>query len=183
MAFKPIALSSSATYISHADPAIDREAIIEELVATDPELQRISDPAKRADEAWGKFLGKFTEAVIKDPSSSRKLLKFKAGETATEFVLGVIPSDEQTRIADETAPDKDDPNGRSGERYWRAFLVGLRDISGWPEAPKKRRVGDVEYVDPQWLKANFVRGLRHIGIEAGMVCWFWNQFTEAEAKN
>lgn len=177
MAFRPIALSSQVTYVSHLDPAVDRRAMLDETIAASDELQAVTDLELRDAKAWGRFLDDYIPKVSNDPNHSAHALKFKQGETPTKFVLGVIPAEEMVRIADET---REKPN----EKSWRAFLAALRGIEGWPENPiPTRKVNDVEYVDPTWIKKHFVRGLRLVANDAGVIAWMWNQMTEAEVKN
>jgi hypothetical protein len=73
---------------------------------------------------------------------------------------------------------------KHSERFWRSFLVSIRDIDGLAEKPKKERmVQGVEYCDTEWLKKTFIRGLRQVATEIGMYAWLWNQLTEDEIKN
>lgn len=113
------------------------------------------------------------------PGCWKDYLKFKAGEKPTIFVIGVIPPDDLAMINDETSSKYE-----SEALRWRAFLLSLRDIEGWDgEEIPKRKVSNVEYVDQQWIKRNFIRGLRPIALEVGLVAYLWNQLTETEIKN
>ncbi len=182
MAFRPVSMASSVVFISADDPAVDWRRIIDEEVAAQPSLQAPDIEFKDRDaRARASFMGRFIEATMDDPGKSRQLLRFIAGQEPTEWVLGVIPPDEMVRIADETSREGHEA---PRERRWRAFLAALRDVRPWPEPVKKRKVGDVEYVDQVWAKVQFgLRGLRNIALDVGLVAWAWNNLREDEAKN
>ena len=152
MAFKPVTMSDSAVCVSPYDPAIDDEQ-------TD----------------WAKY----GETWLK--GNWREHVKVRDGEALTEFVVGVIPPDEMSKISDECRSA--DGTYREEEARWRCFCWALRDIRGWPvEVPKIKRDG-VEYVDPKWLRTTFVRGLRKVALHIGASAWAYNQLTEEEIKN
>lgn len=128
------------------------------------------------DEEASDFDAYVASMLAGSPGSWRDNIKVKEGHTITEFVIGVIPPEELNRIGDECS-------GKANEMRWRCFLWGLRDINGWPEVVPKKARGDVEYVDPDWLKATFVRGLRAVAIWVGGAAWAFNSVTDAEIKN
>lgn len=146
---------------------IDKKAMISYVSVLDPAIDKdASDIEKAASEC------------LKNPSAWASALKFKAGEQPTKFVIGVIPSEQIHRIRAEYV---DQVNGKVDfdSLRWAAFLACVRDIEGWQSAPPK--VG--EYVDPQWLRDNFVRSLRAVALEVGMVAWSWNMTNDDDVKN
>ncbi len=177
-------LTAQVTYVSSADPAVDWDRIVDAELELDQDLK--NDPKTSHDEkkeiCERRFMQKYHPAVMKNPAAWADLLKFKSGEQPTKFHLGVIPPDEVARISDECRLGH--PEAMREQAYWRAFLACLRGVENFgSEAPPKKRVGDVEYVDPVWTKSKFSRGLRPIALAAGMVGWAWNQLTEDEVKN
>lgn len=157
MAYKPMRLSDSTVAISSGDPAIDREATG-------------ADALKRYADEW-----------MKNPACFRELLKARMGEQFVVYTIGVIHPDEMIRLIDECRLGSPEP--RYNELFWRSFLAGVRDVKGWPCEPTKRKIGDVEYVDPGWLKEQYARGHLRIALDIGAQVWHWNQLTEDEAKN
>ena len=121
-----------------------------------------------------------------NPSAWRDFIKAKDGETITEFVIGVVPTEFAIRIEDECLGFREGLRivERPDERMWRYFLHGLRDIKHWSdgEVPKKDFNG-VEYVDPTWIKKTFVKHLREVALDIGRYVWAFNQLTEKEIKN
>lgn len=116
--------------------------------------------------------------VLFNPSCWREHLKIKPGDKPTVFVIGVIPPDELARINDET-----ERKYSSEELRWRSFMSSVRDIENWPDEIPKRKIDGVEYVEPKWLRTTFVRGLRVLALDIGLVAYMWNQLTETETKN
>jgi hypothetical protein len=156
MALKPIQLDSQTTCVFRADPAVDNE----------------SEEGKAGVEAYVKVMHS-------TPSKWRELLKIKAGESPTVFVIGVLPSSDAAQIQDEYI--------NQGKVYasslgWLCFLKGIRDIQGFGEVPKVK-VDGVEYVDPAFLRKAFVGRLREAACEIGWIVWRWNQISEDEIKN
>lgn len=151
--FKPLRMEDKIGCVTPLDPAINHEA---------------SD--------WNGYM----DNIKSDPGGWRKYIKAKDGETVTEFIVGVIPSEHMVRMQDDCTL-----NGvrRGNEFHWRAFLHGLRDIKDWPTEVPKRMVGKVEYVDPEWIKNTFIRGLRQVAVNVGLVAIAFNQLTEDETKN
>ena len=141
----------------------------------------VKDPAIDADATGSETLAEFEQLRLKAPSAFRDKIKVKSGETLTEFLVGVIPADEMTRIQDECRPGR--PDAKYEEMFWRSFIHGLRDIKGWPDTVEKKNVGGVEYVRPEWIKKTFIRGLRSVALDIGSQVWSWNNLTEEEIKN
>jgi hypothetical protein len=181
--FKPLTLSAQTTYVSHKDPAIDWDKIVEQEVAASPDLQSAElSAAEREERAGGKFVTRFLAAAIKNPADAVAMLRFRDGEQPTKFMIGVIPPDELTRISDECKLGSD--GALLEQAKWRAFLASTRDIQNFgAETVPKRKVGEVEYADPVWLKAKFTRGLRDVALGVGQVALIWNQLREDEIKN
>lgn len=184
MAFKPIKMSDCTAFVSTHDEAVDRDKLIEKYLESDTELagNESLTPQQKRDAAWSLFGFEFATKVGGQPSKSLEILEFKEGETPCKFVIGAIPSEDLNRIYDETQ-ETPRHRGAAHERAWRGFLHGLRNIEGWPGEVKKRTVGEIEYVDPQWLRTTFVRGLRQVGIQVGQVILAWNELTVGEVKN
>jgi len=175
--FKPLQLSDSVTAISVQDPAIDWDRMVIDTKAADEKLRGLTDGEVRQQ----LMLGHGAESRDSLSTAIGKLL-IKPGETLTRFTVGVIPSDEMVRISDDCAPMAG--KARHTERAWRSFLASVRDIDGMGDKPTRgRTVQGVEYIDIDWLKKTFVRGLRDVAIEIGMCAWLWNQLTEDEVKN
>lgn len=158
MAFKPLRLSDSTTAIASSDPAIDRDATGQEAFA------------------------EYEKQSLKQPSCWRDLVKIKSGEQPSIFTIGVIPPDEMAKILDEASMAKGQGT-RINEMFWRCFLVGLRDVQNWPGKPEKRSVGGIEYVSPEWIKSQFIRGLRDVAQDIGSQIFYWNRLTDEEIKN
>ena len=183
MSFKPLTMSAQVTYVSSADPAVDWDAIVAAELELHPDVRDSDKPwdAKRA-VAEEKFLERYTVACLKDPAVSLSMLKIKQGEQPTKFVIGVIPPEEMSRIADECRLGGE--SAMPSQAKWRAFLSSIRDVQNFGAAPvPKRKVGDVEYVEPAWLNKSFARGLREIALGVGIISWRWNQLREDEIKN
>lgn len=153
--FKPIRPSDSTAAISLIDPAIDKE-----LTGDDN-------------------LKKYKEQRLNRPSCFRDLIKEKSGEKITVFEIGVIQPDDMARILDECGGKND----RSEEMFWRSFLCSCRNIDPWPEKLPKKNINGVEYVEAQYIKTNFIRGLREVAVEIGLQAWMWNRLSEEETKN
>jgi hypothetical protein len=153
---KPIEPQSTATVVWHADPAFE--------------------PMTR-DETM-----KFVEVNMKSFVKGRELLTVKSGSTPTEFRVGVIPPSVLARIESDALWGSD--RWRMNEMYWDCFVAGLRDVknSGLGKTPKVERNG-VEYVDPDWLEATFVRSLRGCGLFIGRMIWAWNIASDDDIKN
>ena len=152
---RPIQPGSRATVIWTGDPAIDDEA--SEIV-------------------------KYDFGAAKDPGCWRDLIKPRASEKVTQFIIAPIPPGEMSRI-------DDDSRGADGGRrmttlFWECFKYGLVDIkdSGFGDITTVGS-GDGERVDPDWIEKTFVRGLRDAGLYVGAFCFRWNRMTEDDAKN
>jgi hypothetical protein len=181
---KPLTLSAQVTYVSSADPAVDWDAIVNDELDKDPALR--DDGARSWDQkreiAESRFVERFRSEVLKNPSAWGGLLKFKTGEAPTKFVIGVIPPEEMARIADDCRIGKQDELVEQCK--WRAFLAGLRGIEnfGSGSVPKKK-VGEIEYVDPAWLRERFSGANRGIALGVGLAAWIWNQLRDDDVKN
>lgn len=182
--FKPLNLTAQVTYISSADPAVDWDAIVAAEIEADPEMRddaKIPWEAKK-EKAEKKFLDRFRASVVKNPSSSVELLKFKNGDGPTKFSVGVIPPDEMARIMDECRVGRS--NELSQQAQWRAFLAAVRGIENFTAGPiPKRKVGDIEYADPAWLREKFSRGLMGVACGVGFIALLWNQLRDDDIKN
>ncbi len=194
---RPITLADSVPYVSHQDPAvdwgriIDRElerfpeltgkvkARLEQARLTDPETQEETVRANVAEESWGARVG---EMALRHPGVMLDELLPQDGKRLTVFHLGVIPPAELARINDDALAFTQ--RVRQQELYWRCFLAGLRRIENWgsPGSIPTRKVGEYDYVEPEWLRDHFIRGRRAVALEVGRVVWHWNQFTEDDAK-
>lgn len=179
MAFRPVRLADAFNYVSIQDPAIDWDALANAKLAEVDEKTQAPGLShdERLSTARGKVLGEWATKIQKNPQATLDL-PIKNGSTATKFLLGVIPPDEANRIQDECLT-----KGRYEELCFRAFCAALRHIDGWHENPPKRRVGEVEYVDPSWIRAQFVGRLRKVAVDAGRAAWAWNHLSEDDAKN
>jgi hypothetical protein len=175
--FKPLQISDSVVAVSIQDPAIDWDRMVAEAKESDEKIRGMTDAEAKRNLA----LRAGREARSSLSGSVSKLL-FKPGSTPTRFVIGVIPSDEMVRITDDCLVSSG--KEKRNEQAWRSFLCGVRDIEGMAQKPPRgRMVNGVEYVDPDWLRQTFVRGLKDVAIEIGIYCWLWNQLTEDEVKN
>lgn len=183
MVFKPVTMADSCSFVSTYDPAIDRKRICERELENHPEWQEgnLSVDQQMA-VAWRAFENEFALTAGKDPTKAVELLLFKDGETPTRFVVGAVAPDEFNRILDETQETRTHRGG-GNERCWRMFLHGLRNIEGWSGDVKRYKVGELEYVDPAWLKRTFVGKLRTVALQVGGVIMAYNTLTEDEIKN
>lgn len=182
--FKPTTMSASVSYVSIADPAVDWEQVVAAELDADPELRDSAQAshAEKCEIVEKRFQQKLSAAVLRNPADAATMLKYRAGERPTRFVIGVIPPDEMNRIADECKLGQ--PGALARQAQWRAFVASMRNVEDFPGGPvPKKKVGDVEYVDPAWLRNNFSRGLRDVALDVGFVAWMWNQITEEEIKN
>ncbi len=183
MAFKPVSMSDSSTFVSTYDPAVDKARICDAELDKHPEWHESQMTQQQQRElAWTAFQADFSVAVGRDPAESERLLMFKDGETPTKFTVGAVSSEDFNRIVDETQ-ETETWRGGFQERMWRMFLHGVRGIENWPGKVEMRNIGDVEYVDPAWLRRTFVRDLRQIAIQVGSVILAYNRLTEEEIKN
>ncbi len=185
MALVPIARDTSVSCVSIYDTAIDWER------STKPTAEQ-----EQRYYATGQTAPALAYQITQDrsPSSWRDSLVFKDGQTPTEFILGVVPPSELSRIEDECRLGRADV-ARMRELCWRCFLHGLRDIRGGPtteitdrdgqkrQGVPKKMVDGIEYVDPAWLQRTFVAHLRDVATEIGLVIWRWNQLPPDDAKN
>lgn len=194
---RPITLADTTVYVSHQDPAVDWDRIVERELERFPELAdkakvelaqaRMRDvyaneSAVRTEVVQQAFAERLAVRAQRDPSSTVEELVAKAGSRVTRFVIGVVPPAELARINDEAKAFT--PEAKRQELFWRTFLASVRRIEEWGGTGTipTRKVGDVEYVDPVWLRETFVGPRRSIGLEVGRVSWFWNQFSEDDAK-
>lgn len=182
--FRPIRSTSSVTFVSTADPAIDWDKIVADELDLHPAVR---DDASMTDDQRRRaglieFHKRYVLESAKHPGAWKDFLKMKSGERPTIYTIGAIPSDTLTRIEDECKAGSEDVHRQ--ELGWQCFLHGLVDLQnfGSSEIPK-RKVGDAEYVDPAWIKTAFVMGLRSVAVNVGLVIWRWNQLTEVEVKN
>lgn len=183
MAFKPVSLADCSTFVSTYDPAVDKARLCDQEIEKHPEWKESQFSQEQLRElAWHSFQADFAAACGRDPAASERLLVFKDGETPTKFIVGALSTEDFNRIVDETQ-ETQTHRGRSNERMWRMFLHGLRGIENWPSKVETRKVGDLEYVDPAWLRRTFVRELREIAIQVGAVILTYNRLTEEEIKN
>ena len=181
--FKPISMSDSVSFVSTYDPAVDRAAICDREIEKHPEwLEDHMSTEQMRELAWLRFQSDFGLACSRDPSESVKMLLFKDGETPTKFVIGAMASEDFNRVIDETQ-ETSTWRGATTQRFWRMFLHGLRGIENWSGKVETRKVGDIEYVDPAWLRKTFVRDLRQVAIQVGTVIMSYNSLTEEEIKN
>jgi len=155
--FKPLRKSDYTTAACQWDPAINKDTM------TEQELRE------------------YLTTRDKNPACFRDKLKVKDGEKLTVFSIGVIPPEEMVRIIDDCKPGMD--GMRMEELCWRAFLHSLRDIEGWGEEVRKKKVNGIEYVSPEWIKENFIRGYKAVAIDIGYQAWWWNNIREDEIKN
>ena len=128
----------------------------------------------------GSDMPSYHENVINNPGCWREFLKVKDGESPTVFTIGVVPSEVAVRIEDECRAGLD--GMRHEEVRWRYFLHSVRGIDGWPEEPKKTKIGDTEYIAPDWLKSTFIKNLRLVALEIGTRAYLWNQLSEDDVK-
>lgn len=183
MVFKPVTLADSCGFISTYDPAVDRSRICDREIDKHPEWNESNLSSQQIKElAWKVFESEFAAAAGRDPAESEKMLLFKDGETPTRFILGAIATEDYNRIIDDTQ-ETGTHRGKVTERFWRMFLHGLRDIENWNGEVKKHAVGNLQYVDPAWLRSTFIRGLRDVAIQVGSVVLHYNRLTEEEIKN
>lgn len=184
MAIVPISKEATTTCVSILDAAIDFERCAK--LGTDKRAlyEQAGRPAPVLE---------YLDARWSRPASWRDLMAFKDGARPTEFIIGVIPAAELSRIEDECGLGTDHEKTR--ELCWRCFLVGLRDLLAGPtseittadgaraQGVPKKKVDGVEYVDPEWLSRVFVGPLRSVALEIGRVVWNWNQLGPADVKN
>lgn len=181
MAFKPIRLTDSASYVSVRDPAIDWEATADKLIAADEALS--SSTSLSLEQKRAKVIALEVERLTKQAAARPAVtteLPIKSGERPPlKFVIGVIPPDQMNRISDECLHKDKGTN----ELCWRAFCASLRGLEGWLDGdPPTVKVGDVPYVDPAWIRRNFARNLRDVANEVGSVAWLWNQMPADDLK-
>jgi hypothetical protein len=168
--FKPIRLDDSIAVVSVRDPAIDWDAMVAAEKAKEGNQTKPYNDIKLA------LIEDYGNAAINDPTAALAKIVVKSGQSLTKFIVGVIPGDEMTRISDEC-------RGHFQALCWRSFLHSLRGIEGSADKPNTVTVCGVQYVDPEWIKKTFIRGLRSWAIEIGMAAWSWNQLTGDEIKN
>lgn len=148
--FKAVTLEAKRDYICPRDPAIDDESM------TMLDWQTVHDAWVHGGE-W------------------RDKIKFRQGEQPTVFAVGALTAEELNGVIDDTRGTPP----RLEERRWRAFLLGLRDITGWPA-----HVVKVDgKVDKDWLRKTFVGPLRVIACDVGGAVLIFNSITEDEIKN
>ncbi len=178
---KPVTPGATVAYVSCYDPAVDWEAIIDATIEKNKDLGKVKDANDRRARARTVFVAEYMAAAVRNPAAWREMLKFKNGESPTEFTLGALSSDDAVRMADECGASSG--KLKPQELQWRAFLGACRDIRNWPTDVPKVRKGEIEIVDASWLRNNFVLGLRAIALDVGSVAWMWNQFSEDDIKN
>ncbi len=148
--FKPVTLDARRDFVCPYDPAIDDEAMT-------------SEDWRRYHLEWSSGAG------------WRDMLKIRPGEQPTVFSIGPLTAEEMNSILDDTRGNPP----RVEDRRWRLFLVGLRDISGWPSSVPKTD----GKVDKDWLRKTFVGPLRRVALEVGAAVLIYNELTEGEVKN
>lgn len=183
MAFKPVSMADCATFVSTYDSAVDKVRVCEREIDKHPDWREKGLSTEQMNElAWVTFQADFAAATARDPASSERMLLFKDGDTPTRFSVGAMSTEVFNRIVDETQ-ETQTWRGKFSERMWRMFLHGLRGIENWPGKVDTIKIGDIEYVDPEWLRRNFIRGLRDTAIQVGAVVLNYNRLTEEEIKN
>lgn len=177
--FKPLRMTDTMVVISVSDPSIDWEAVAEKDLAdsiTKWEAEKVPDGGSRGQKPEKKSVETLKmEAVaraIRNPATTMDL-QIKAGEQPCRFTIGVVPGDEVVRIESESRT--------LDVQRWRWALSGMVDVTGLGK-PKKRTVGDVEYVDPEWIKQTFVRWLQSVAMEIGWYVRCFNKTTEDEVR-
>lgn len=181
--FKPTKMESKITVVSIYDPSIDWDEIAKAELDAHPEIRDGELPAEEKNkQALDLFSQRYARISAKDPSAWKDHLKFKSGEAPTKFTIGVITVDEMARIADECRYGQ--VTEMRKQLRWRAFMACVRGIENYSnEKCPTIRVGQVDYLDPDWLKKNFVRGMMLVALDIGMTGWLWNSLTEDEVKN
>ena len=157
--FKPLRMSDTAVVCSLDDPAIDWPSCVLEGEDIAAAQKRVASLGHKA------------------PSKMLAALKFKDGEQATKFTIGVIPPDEFGRIQDECAQ-----SGKVSQLGWRSFIGALRGVEPWSDKAETVKIGDTEYCAPAWIKRTFIRGLRDIACEVGLYAWAFNRLTDDEVR-
>jgi len=194
---RPISLADSTTYVSHQDPAIDWERIIDrelerdeelrteidervrKVAAKDPSIDQALERKRMAGEAFGL---RTANRILRNPSLTVEEYLPRDGQKLTRFKIGVIPPSDLARIHDDCRAFSE--NVKREELHWRCFLHALRGIEDFGRDGKipTRTVESVDYIDPIWLKDTFVQRLRPIADEVGRVAWMWNHFGDDDAK-
>lgn len=160
---KPLRLTDRITVMSLADEAVDEHASW-----GGPEHER-------------EFARKHVAAMRDDVGCWRDRVKLKPGAAPTEFVMGVIPPSELSRIEDDARLGTDDQ--RNSSLWWGVFVAALRDIKNLgQEVPKVTRDG-MDRVDPAWLERTFHGKMRTSALEVGLYAYNWHQMGTADAKN
>ncbi len=170
---RPIHLEATVSAVSIYDDAFDVE-----------KARAATHDHAMPDGASKTFNGvqKYSAERMKNPGCWREFLPVKDGQSPTEFIIGVIPPGELTRMEDEARLSSDTP--RPGELHWRAFLSSVREIknSPWQDVPTDE-IGGVRYVRASWLAKQFAGRLRQVALDIGFQAWSWNQVAEVEVKN
>ena len=177
--FKPLRMTDTMVVVSVSDPAIDWEAAADKDLA-EAVAKWESEPVPEGGSRGSKPEHK-TAAAIKDAVMTKAFRKpsvtsdlpVKAGEQVCKFTIGVVPGDEVVRINGE-AKNLDQVG-------WRYAMVGIVDVQGMGK-PKKRTIGTVEYVDPEWIRETFVRSLQAVAIEIGWYVREFNRATDEEIR-
>jgi hypothetical protein len=142
---------------------VDPQAYISVVWGGDPAIDQLASN-----------LEKYHERSAKDAKAAREGLKFKDGNTPTEWLLGVTPSSE--------ANAAEDMRGFSA-RAWHSFLHSVRGVKGgFDKVPTILRDG-VEYVEPAWLAKTMVGTLRRCALDLGLIVYLWNNLSEDDGKN
>jgi hypothetical protein len=176
---KPIRMEDTTSFISLGDDAIDWDSMVDQEIATNKALATVPDD-KRRGLARDAVMSRYSIESLKDPARASAALKLQAGKSPCKFIVGAIPSGDVNRIVDECIAGG---AVKMSELKWRSFCSSLRGIEGWGSEIPTRKVMGVDYVDPDWIAKTFVRGLRQVALDVGMVCWAWNQLTDGEQKN
>jgi hypothetical protein len=151
---KPIEPASTATIVYPGDPAF------------------VPETDKDKAEAFAQ------RTAAGDHAAWREMLTVRDGQAPTEFVIGVVPAAELTRLEDEAKLGRADERTRT--LAWGCLLAGLVDVKNWPGEIERDSKGRPTRA---WIERSFVRGLRQVGIYVGRVIWSWNQLTDSDARN
>lgn len=196
----PIQDNATITVIWEHDPAVDRSATVtdhEEVQATDddgePLLEEDGSPKMVKREIQVPCILRYADRVrARDYGSWRETLVMRPGQRPTEFVIGIVPPTELTRIEDECGFGTERIQVRSLQ--WEVFKAALRDIRNGPTKEAKTRtgtrlivpkveMGSVERVDPVWLEEVFGGSLLRVARYIGEIAWTWNSLGDQDAKN
>jgi len=131
VAFKPISLDATTSYVSFRDPAIDWDGMVLAEIEKKAKGKKKTATDQLKIAVKSELLISIATKAAKHPGDAEKAMQLKDGLQPTRFVLGAIEPGEMNRIQDECGASYDNP------AKFRVQRVALARVYGVSAADRK----------------------------------------------